>query len=349
MPWTSVCLNKKDIACFAKQRVRTLSYVEAILEAQQIILEQDPEAFLIGEGINDAGGVFGSTKGLSDTFDQRVMDMPIAENGLTGVVIAAAAAGMHPLLIHMRSDFLPMSMDQLVNHAGKWHSMSGGQVSIPLVVRSIIGRGWGSAAQHSQGLHSLFLSVPGLKIVLPSTPYDAKALLLAAWQDPNPVLVFEHRWLYDNIGPVPEGTCFLPIGKGVVRNSGTDVTVIAVSHMLPMAMEAAQALKQDGVSVEVLDPRSIAPLDMELIAESVEKTRHLVICDVACKTAGYGAEVVTRLMEHNPGTLQGPVKRISFPDLPTPSSPALEEAYYPGTPNIITAIKETLSHQIVHT
>ncbi|MDR3641665.1 MAG: transketolase C-terminal domain-containing protein [Humidesulfovibrio sp.] len=343
MPWTSVCLNDEDVCCLEESGHRCLTYVQALREAHDMILASDPEAFVIGEGVDDAGGVFGSTLGLAETYGERVMDMPIAENGLTGVAIAAASVGMRPILVHMRADFLPMSMDQIVNHAAKWHSMTGGQVSIPLVIRSIIGRGWGSAAQHSQGLHSLFLSVPGLKIALPATPYDAKGMLLAAHADPNPVLYFEHRWLYGAKGPVPAGHYTVPLGQAVVRRSGADATVVAVSHAVPQAMQAAAALKDDGIGVEVIDPRAIAPLDMDTILASVAKTGRLVICDVACRTAGYGAELTCRLAEAAPQLLKAPVRRVSFPDLPTPASPALEAAYYPGVEDIKRAVRQTLA------
>lgn len=207
-------------------------------------------------------------------------------------------------------------------------------------MRAIIGRGWGSAAQHSQGLHSLFLSVSGLKIAMPATPYDAKGLLWAAHQDPNPVLVFEHRWLYNSVGPVPEEPYALPLGQAVVRRPGRDATVVAVSHMLPQAMQAAADLAAEGIEAEVVDPRTIAPLDMKTILESVARTRRLVICDVVCRTAGYGAEIACRLAEADPGLLRAPLRRISFPDLPTPASPVLEEAYYPGAGHIAQAVRE---------
>ena len=344
MPWTAVCINEEQVCCFEEDGLRCLRYVDALREAHAMILASDPDAYVIGEGVDDAGGVFGSTKGLVDEFGpDRVMDMPIAENGLTGVAIASASVGMKPILVHMRADFLPMAMDQMVNHAAKWHSMFGGQVSIPLVIRSIIGRGWGSAAQHSQGLHSLFLSVPGLKIAMPTTPYDAKGMLLAAYKDPNPVLIFEHRWLYDAKGPVPEEFYTVPLGEAVVRRPGDAATVLAVSHAVPQAMEAGLALAGENIEIEVVDPRTIAPLDMETILASVRKTGRLVICDVANKNAGYGAEVVTRIAETDPSLLRAPVRRVSFPDLPTPSSPALEAAYYPGTEDIVRAVKQTLS------
>ncbi|BCS87529.1 alpha-ketoacid dehydrogenase subunit beta [Pseudodesulfovibrio sediminis] len=343
MPWTAVCISKDDSLRFEQDGHRCLSYVEALNEAQRQALDSDPEVFLIGEGIDDVGGVFGSTKGLKEAFGDRVMDMPIAENGLTGVVSAAAGVGMKPVLVHMRADFLPMSMDQLTNHAAKWHYMSGGQTSIPLVVRSIIGRGWGSAAQHSQGTHSMFLSTPGLKIALPSTPYDAKGLFLSAMQDPNPVLIFEHRWLYDSVGPVPEEMYAVPLGEAIVRRKGSDVTIVAVSQTVQQAIQAADTLAEKGIEVEVVDPRTIAPLDMKTIMESVSKTGRLVICDVSCKTGGYGAEIVCRLAESDPALLQAPVHRVSFPDLPTPNSPVLEEAYYPGVDDIIAAVEAALS------
>jgi pyruvate dehydrogenase E1 component beta subunit len=343
MPWTAVCISKDDSLRFEQDGHRCLTYVGALNEAQKQALSADSEVFLIGEGIDDVGGVFGSTRGLKELFGDRVMDMPIAENGLTGVVTAAAGVGMKPVLVHMRADFLPMSMDQLTNHAAKWHYMSGGQVSIPLVIRSIIGRGWGSAAQHSQGTHNMFLSTPGLKIALPATPYDAKGIFISALQDPNPVLIFEHRWLYDTVGPVPEEMYAVPLGTAIVRRPGNDVTVVAVSHMLPQAMLAAEELVRKGIDVEVVDPRTIAPLDMATITASVAKTGRLVICDVSCRTGGYGAEVVCRLVETDSAMLKSPVQRVSFPDLPTPCSPVLEAAYYPGVEDIITAVEVAVS------
>lgn len=343
MPWTSVCISAEDVCCFEERGHRCITYMEALREAQDMSLAADPEAFLIGEGVDDAGGMFGSTLGLVDKYPGRVMDMPIAENGLTGVVMAAAGAGMRPILAHMRADFLPMSMDQIINHAAKWHSMTGGQVSVPLVIRSIIGRGWGSAAQHSQGLHSIFLPIPGLKIALPATPYDAKGLFLAAQKDPNPVLFFEHRWLYATKGPVPEEDYTVPFGQAVVRRKGAHATVVAVSHAVILAMQAAATLHEQGVEVELIDPRTIAPLDVDTVLASVEKTGRLVICDVACRTGGFGAELVCRIAEKAPGLFKAPVARVSFPDLPTPASPALEEAYYPGAQDIVRAVQQTLS------
>jgi pyruvate dehydrogenase E1 component beta subunit len=345
VPWTKVYITKEEFEnTLAKEGLRGKTYREALNEGQRQLMEQDERVFLIGEGVSDPGWIFGSTAGLADTFGkERVMDIPIAENGITGVAIGAAMAGMRPIFVHMRMDFLPMCMDQLINHAAKWHYMTGGQVNVPLVIRSIIGRGWGSAAQHSQALHGLFLHVPGLKIVVPSTPYDAKGLLIAAVQDGNPVLFVEHRWIYEYIGYVPEEMYTVPIGQGIIRRQGRDVTVVALSHMVYEAMKAARNLESDGIDIEILDPRTIQPLDDALICESVKKTGRLVIADVACKTGGVGAEIACRVAELAVDALKAPVKRVNFPDVPTPCSPVLEEAYYPDAATIVQAVKELLN------
>jgi pyruvate dehydrogenase E1 component beta subunit len=342
MPWTKVCIDKAELEeTFSREGLRGLTYVEALREAHAQLLKSDERVFVIGEGVDDPGGVFGSTVGLCEEFGkERVMDIPIAENGLTGVAIGAAAAGMRPIFVHMRMDFLPMCMDQIVNHAAKWHYMTGGAVNVPLVIRSIIGRGWGSAAQHSQALHALFMSVPGLKIVMPSTPYDAKGLLVAAVRDGNPVMFIEHRWVYNQPGYVPEELYTVPIGEGIIRREGGDVTVVALSQMVYEAMKAARALEAEGIDVEVVDPRSLKPLDEGLILDSVKKTGRLVIADVACRTGGVGAEIACRVAEGAQEHLRAPVRRVNFPDTPTPSSPVLEESYYPNAGDIARAVKE---------
>jgi pyruvate dehydrogenase E1 component beta subunit len=344
MPWTRVNIDEASARDFLnKEGLRGISYKEAIREAQYQLLESDKDVFLLGEGIDDKGGAFGTTKGLCEIFgSDRVMDTPIAENGLTGIAIGASIAGMKPIFIHMRMDFLPMAMDQIVNHAAKWYYMSGGRVNVPLVIRSIIGRGWGSAAQHSQALHSLFLSIPGLKIVAPSTPYDAKGLLISAVRDGNPVMFVEHRWIYDYIGYVPEEMYTVKFGKGVIRRKGSDVTLVAISMMVYEAMKAAKILESQGIDVEVIDPITIKPMDEELIFDSIKKTGALVIADVACKTGGVGAEIACRASEEVLDYLKAPIKRINFPDFPTPCSPVLEAAYYPDYNDICTCIKELI-------
>ncbi|MBF0171556.1 MAG: alpha-ketoacid dehydrogenase subunit beta, partial [Nitrospinae bacterium] len=290
MPWTKVFLDNKELNKDSLNKgLRTLSYKEALREAHKLMMEKDERVFIMGEGVDDPGGVFGSTIGLCNEFGKdRVMDIPLAENGMTGVAIGAAISGMKPIFVHMRMDFLPICMDQIVNHAAKWYYMTGGKVNVNIVIRSIIGRGWGSAAQHSQALHSLFVHIPGLKVVMPATPYDVKGLLIAALKDGNPVMFVEHRWLYESVGYVPDEIYTVPIGKGVIRKHGGDVTVVAISHMVYEAMKAANELQNLGINIEIIDPRSIKPLDEELIFESVKKTGRLVVADVGCKMAGVG-------------------------------------------------------------
>jgi len=344
MPWTKVYTDKSIMQdSLTAKGLRALSYRDALREAQEQMLRNDERVYLLGEGVDDTGAIFGSTLGLWEEFGkERVMDIPIAENGMTGIAIGSAIAGMRPVFIHMRMDFLPMCMDQIINHAAKWHYMTGGSVKVPLVIRSIIGRGWGSAAQHSQALHGLFMHVPGLKVVMPTSPYDAKGMLMAAVDDGNPVMFIEHRWLYDFMGYVPEEPYKEEFGKGVIRKPGKDVTVVALSIMVYEAMKASKELEQTGIDIEIIDPRSLVPLDEGLIIESVRKTGRLVIVDAACRTGGAGAEIACRVAEAAFDDLKAPVRRINFPDAPTPCSPALEDAYYPDAATIAKVIKEIL-------
>jgi acetoin:2,6-dichlorophenolindophenol oxidoreductase subunit beta len=345
MPWTKIILDRNAaLSELGGKNLRAATYCEALREAQSQLLEEDARVFLVGEGLHEPGGVFGSVAGLHQRFGvDRVMDSPLAENGMTGVAVGAAMAGMRPIFIHMRMDFLPMCMDQLVNHAAKWHYMTGGHTSVPLVVRSLIGRGWGSAAQHSQGLHGLFAQIPGLKVALPSTPYDAKGLLIAAVRDGNPVMFCEHRWLYDNTGYVPAEMYEVPLGQGVVRRPGRDVTVVALSHMVWAACKAAEMLAAEGIDAEVIDPRTVRPLDAALICDSVARTGRLVIADVAPPSGGCSAEIAARVAESPAvGRLKTPVRRIGFAETPTPCSPALEAAYYPDHTHIAQAVRECM-------
>lgn len=339
MPWTKVLIDKQDFDASAKAGLRNLSYRGALLEAQRQLLAARPEVYLIGEGIDDPGGVFGSTLGLAQEFGpERVLDMPIAENGLTGIAAGSAMCGMRPVFIHMRMDFLPMCMDQIVNHAAKWRYMTGGKVTVPLVIRSIIGRGWGSAAQHSQALHGLFTQFAGLKVAVPATPYDAKGLLIAAVNDGGPVMFCEHRWLYDFNGYVPEELYEAPFGKAAVRREGGDVTIVAVSIMVYEAVKAARELEAEGVSAEVIDPRTIKPLDMETILASVRKTGRLVIVDAGGVMTGISAEIAAQVAEKGFDLLKAPVLRVGLPDVPTPAASVLEKAFYPGVAEIKKAV-----------
>lgn len=344
MPWTKVYGYTEASERPAKgEGLRELTFREALLEAHTQMLEKDERVFVIGEGVDDPGGVFGSTKGLHEKFGrERVMDTPLAENGITGIAMGAALAGMRPILVHMRVDFLPLSMDQLFNHAAKWHYMFGGKVNVPIVVRAIVGRGWGSAAQHSQNLHALFAHVPGLKVVMPSTPYDAKGLLMASVYDGNPVIFIEHRWLYEGMGHVPETPYRVPIGKGTVRRAGKDATIVALSHMVKLSMDAAATLAAEGIECEVVDLRTLSPLDDGIVTDSVKKTGRLVVADTGWKSFGVGAEVAARVVEKAFKSLKAPVVRVNPPDVPTPSSHVLEDAYYPGPEDIVSAVKRVL-------
>lgn len=343
MPWSKLSLSSDEPDANAGHAgTHVLTYAEALQEAHYQLLASCPDVFLMGEGINDVNGVFGSTKGLATSFPGRVFDCPISENALTGICAGAAATGLRPIFIHMRSDFLLMSMDQIVNHAAKWHYMTNGQIRIPLVIRSITGQGWGSAAQHSQGLHGLFMHIPGLKIAVPATPYDAKGLLMQASRDGNPVLFFEHRLLYNKKGHVPKDAVYIPFGQAVIRNAGTDITVVAVSNMLYEAMNAAEYVEKKGISVEIIDPRTLHPLDMETIRASVAKTKRLLVADCACTVGGFSAEILARIAESGI-QLKSPPVRIGFPFVPTPASPVLEAAFYPNAQTIEKTIKSMIA------
>ncbi|CAG1772636.1 pyruvate dehydrogenase E1 component beta subunit [uncultured bacterium] len=346
MPWTKTYASRTEFekAISETPGLRGLTYKEAIREATAQLLASDKSVFVIGEGVDDSGGVFGTTKGLQEEFGKdRVMDSPLAENGITGVCVGAAAAGMKPILVHMRVDFLPISLDQIVNHAAKWHYMFGGTLNIPLVIRSIIGRGWGSAAQHSQSLQAMFMNIPGLRVIMPATAYDAKGLLIAASRDGNPVIMIEHRWLYDHMGHVPEEMYEVPLGKAAVRKTGKDLTIVAVSHMVHEALQAAEALSLEGIDCEVLDLRTLKPMDSGAVIESVRKTGRLIVADTGWKECGVGAEVVAKVAEAGVA-LAAPFIRVSLPECPTPASPALEKAFYPGKEDIMKAARKTAGH-----
>ncbi len=347
MPWTKIAADKKQPGDRGplETGLREGSYRDAILEATRGCMESDKSVFVLGEGVDDVGGVFGTTKGLVDIFGtERVIDTPLAENGITGIAIGSALTGMRPLLVHMRVDFLPLSLDQIANHAAKWSYMFGGKVSVPITIRAITGRGWGSAAQHSQSLQAIFAHFPGLKVVMPATPYDAKGLLISSIYDNNPVLYLEHRWLYDSRGHLPTDMYRVPLGKAAIRREGRDVTIVAISQMVNMAMDAASALEGENVDCEVIDLRSIKPLDSALIRRSVQKTGRLVVADTAWKEFGVSAEILALILEdpESFSALKSQAERVTLPDVPTPASPALEEVFYPGPHDIISAVKKTL-------
>lgn len=334
MPWTKVPIKFQE-PLDSGSGCRTLSYKEAIREALDQALESDPRVFLFGEGIDDVGGVFGSTRDLHKIHGlDRVSDTPLSEQALTGIGIGAATLGMRPVLIHMRCDFLPLTLDQLCNHAAKWRYMTGGRASSPIVVRAIVGRGWGSAAQHSQSLASILAHFPGLTILLPATPYDAKGMLLSAIAGNDPAIMIEHRWLFEKKGPVPEGKYLSPPGRSIVVRGGKDLTIVSSSMMLYEALCAAEGLAKRGRSAEVIDIRSLRPLDVDSIVHSVSRTGRLVVADGAWGFCGASAEIIAAVVERAFDMLKAPPLRVVFPDCPTPSGESLEKMYYPGSAEI---------------
>lgn len=318
---------------------RILKYSEAILEATNICLERDPRVYVMGLGVPDPKGIFGTTAGLQSRFGvERVFDMPTSENGMTGVAIGSAIAGLRPILTHQRVDFALLSMEQLVNQAAKWHYMFNGTMSVPLVVRMIIGRGWGQGPQHSQSLHAWFAHVPGLKVVMPTTPRDAKGLLIASVEDNNPVMFLEHRWLHNITGEVPEGHYVVEIGSAHKAKEGRDVTIVASGYMTLEALRAAEILAAEGIDAELIDLRTISPLDSALIIDSVKKTGRLVVMDQANLSFGIGAEIIARVAETREVQLHSPPLRISLPDIPTPTSHGLAADYYPRASTLTNGV-----------
>jgi|TARA_B100000315_G_scaffold253034_1_gene291052 pyruvate dehydrogenase E1 component beta subunit len=323
---------------------RHITYAEALREAQDFCLGAYPETYLMGLGVPDPKGVFGSTLGLQDKYGpNRVFDVPLSENAMTGVALGSAISGMRPILTHQRVDFALSSIEQLVNQAAKWHYMFGGQMSAPMVVRMVIGRGWGQGPQHSQSLHSWFAHIPGLKVILPTSPHDAKGMLISAIEDDNPVICLEHRWLYGLTDSVPEESYRVPIGEGRVVRPGTDITLVGVSYMTLECLRAAGSLAQHGVSAEVIDLRSARPLPTELILSSIGKTGLVLSVDHAHTVCGVAGEISAMATEHLFDQLQGPPQRLGLPDHPVPTSPAQSKNYYPLHQEIVLTCMRMMS------
>lgn len=322
-----------------KQRI--LTYDAAIREALFQKMEHDSRVIILGQGVKSPWYVGQTTKGLYDTFgSERVIDTPVSENAMTGVACGAALAGLRPIIIHPRMDFMLYAVDQIVNEAANWHSMFGGAASMPLVIRPIVNRGGEQGAQHSQALHAWFAHVPGLKVVMPATPYDAKGLLITAINDNNPVMYIDDRWLYGETGNVPEELYEVPLGHARIAKEGTDITVVAISAMVPLARAAAHEMN---ASVEVIDIRTIKPLDTQTILHSVKKTGRILIADSGWRSFGAGAEIAAQIAEFGFKYLKKPILRVALPDAPSPVSARLEKAYYPSVNDIKKAI-----HKLLH-
>jgi pyruvate/2-oxoglutarate/acetoin dehydrogenase E1 component len=314
---------------------RKLTYAEALLEATEQEMARDSSVFVLGMGVDDFRGIYGTTKGLAEKFGaERCFDTPLSEDGMTGVAIGAALAGMRPVHVHIRMDFVLLAMNQIVNIAAKSRYMYAGAVHVPIVVRSVIGRSWGQGAQHSQGLHSLFMHIPGLKVVAPTTPYDAKGCLVQAIRDDDPVMFVEHRMVHFQRGPVPEELYAVPFGRARILTSGADVTIVGISHMAVEAMRAHALLAEIGVSAEVIDPVSLSPLDVDGIAASVSKTGRLIVVDTAWTMCGAGAEIVTAVLEKLQSARDIQFKRMGYAPVPCPTTKNLENLYYPNAATI---------------
>ena len=323
---------------------RKLAYSLAINEALTQIMAIDNEVFIMGQGVKSPWYVGNTCKGLIALYgEERVIDTPISENAMTGAAVGAALAGMKAIVMHPRTDFSLYALDPIINQAANWSYMNGGRASVPVVFWMIVNRAGEQAAQHSQALHSLFSHIPGLKVIAPSNAYDVKGLLISAIRDPNPVVFIDDRWLYGKEDFVPEEIYELPIGKGVIRNEGTDVTLVSSSFLASESYQVVEMVKKEGISVELIDLRSIKPLDMELINSSVLKTGRLLIVDGSWKTNSIASEISASVNETLFKKLKAPVVRINLPDAPAPASKTLESEYYITKDMIIDAIKRLIN------
>lgn len=323
---------------------RIISYTQAINEAQEIAMKKNNKVIAIGEGVPDPKAIFGTTSGLFDKFgNNRVFDSPLSENGVTGICIGLALNGLRPILIHQRIDFSLLSMDQIVNNAAKWHYMFNGQSNVPLVIRLIIGRGWGQGPQHSQGLHGMFSQIPGLKVVMPSTAYDAKGMLLSSIKDNNPVLFIEHRWLHNMRDFVPKKSYYLPLDKAKKINTGKDVTIVSFSLMSIDLLRISKIFKKSfKVGVDLIDMRSLRPLDMQAITKSLKKTGRLIVADNSFNSASISSEIISQCVEKLLPYLKQKPLRISYPEFPIPTSHYMTKEFYPDHVDIFLKIANFL-------
>ena len=332
-----------------RSRKDEISFAAAVNEAIYEAMIQDDNVICYGLGATDPKSIFGTTAGLLEYFgNERVFDMPASENAMTGVAVGASLAGIRPIMTHQRLDFFLLAMDQLVNSAAKWHYMFGGQQSVPITIRLIIGRGWGQGPTHSQNLHAWFAHIPGLKVVMPTTAEDAKGLLLESIFDPNPVVFIEHRWLLNSVGNVTRGNYRVPIGKARTMLHGNDLTIVSMSYMTIEAMQAAEFLETKyAISVEVIDLRTIRPLDWPSVFESVGRTGRLLALDSGFTTGSVAGEIVARCsMELFSIFLCAP-RRLAMPDVSEPTSPALTRGFYVRSGNIVNAVLEMLGKPLI--
>jgi pyruvate dehydrogenase E1 component beta subunit len=321
----------------------TMTFAQALNNAHKLEMQRDPNIYIAGEDVGVYGGIFGVTGGLLDQFgDKRVRDTPITESAIIGTAVGAAAAGLRPVIELMFVDFIGVALDQLYNQAAKMKYMFGGKAKLPITLRTTCGAGMGAAAQHSQCLEAWFMHIPGLKVAMPSTPYDAKGLLISAIRDDNPVVFLEHKMLYGTQGEVPEESYAIPLGKADIKRAGKDITVVATAMMVGRALSAAEKLAGSGISLEVVDPRTLSPLDEETLLGSVKKTHRLLIVHEEVKFAGSGAEIAALVAEKAFDYLDAPIVRVGAPFTPVPFSPPLEQEFIPSEEKIIQAAKKMM-------
>ncbi len=326
---------------------RRTTFGKAINEAMTIAMRQDPRVVVCGLGTDDPKGIFGTTLKLQEEFGaKRVFDTPTSENAMTGIMIGAALDGMRPVMSHQRLDFFLLAMDQLVNNAAKWFYMFGGQRSVPVTIRLIIGRGWGQGPTHSQNLQSWFAHIPGLKVVMPTTPADAKGLLLSSIFDPNPVVFMEHRWLHEMEGDVPEGDYRVPIGPVRVANEGNDITLVSMSYMTVEAMQALPVLQAHGIHPDIIDLSTLSPLDWGGILKSVRKTGRLLVLDTSNESFSASAEIIARVTTEAFGSLKQAPRRICLPDFPSPTSPSLSAGFYRRAEDIVETVGQMMGRTL---
>jgi len=323
--------------------MRVITYCDALREAMVQEMERDEKIFVYGIGVPDHKAIFGSTTGIIERFgEKRCFDTPLSEDAMTGFGLGAALNGMRPIHIHIRIDFMLLAFNQIANMLSSCNYSSCGKLKVPMVIRGIIGRGWGQGFQHSKSMYSTFAHIPGVKVVLPTTAYDAKGLLISAIRDDNPVIFIEHRWLYWQKEEVPEKPYTIPFGKGNILRKGTDITIVATSWMNVEAVFAADILAKSGVNVEIVDPRTIVPLDEDLIVASVEKTGRCIVVDNDWEFCGFSAEAAARISARCFGKLKAPVRRIGFAPTPCPTARHLENEFYPNAKNIVRAVEDML-------
>ncbi len=326
---------------------RIITFREALNEALDQEMARDPKVIVMGEDVGVYGGIFGVTAGLYKKYGpERVRDTPIAESGFIGAAVGAAITGLaRPVVELMFIDFLGVAYDQIFNQAAKNRYMFGGKAKVPVVIRTTCGAGFSAAAQHSQSLHALFIHVPGLKVVMPSTPYDAKGLLISSIRDDDPVVFIEHKLLYDIKGPVPEESYEIPLGVADIKRKGKDVTIVATAAMVHKALSVAEKLEGEGISVEVVDPRTLKPLDVDTILASIKKTGRLVVVDEGYPRASFATDIAAIAVSMAFDHLKAPVKLVTPPDVPIPFSPALEKIWIPSEEKIVNAVKKLVEYE----